>query len=67
MGMVIVAVVLAGTIMMLVSRCMWWATGRSAIWGLAAGLLLGLMAILGVVFFAWLITRHYWRPLDQIH
>jgi hypothetical protein len=55
------------TIVMLVTRFMWWATGRSAIWGLAAGLLLGLMTILGIVFFAWLITRRYWQPLDLIH
>jgi len=64
---VIIAVVLAGAIVMLVTRFMWWATGRSAIWGLAAGLLLGLMAIVGVVVFAWFITRYYWRPLDLIH
>jgi len=64
---IIIAVVLTGAIVMLVTWFMWWATGRSAIWGLAAGLLLGLMAIVGVVFFAWVITRHYWRPLDPIH
>jgi hypothetical protein len=64
---IIITVVLTGAIVMLVTCFMWRATGRSAIWGLAAGLLLGLMTILGVVFFAWLITRRYWRPLDLIH
>ena len=56
----------AGACTILVSLFMWWATKRSAIWGMAAGLLLGLMALIVVVFIAWLLARAAWGPLDQI-
>jgi hypothetical protein len=64
---IIIAVVLAGAIVMLVDVLHVVGDRSVRNLGLAAGLLLGLMATLGVVLFAWLITRHYWRPLDLIH
>ena len=63
----ILIVVAACGCIVLASRFMWWATKRSAVWALAAGLLLGLIAILGAVLIAWLMTRRYWGALDLLH
>ena len=36
---------------------MWWTTGRSAVWSMAAGIILGFLAIGGALIIAWLLTR----------
>jgi hypothetical protein len=67
MWIIVLIIVAAGACVMLVSVFMWWATERNAIWAIAAGVSLGLIAVAGAVFIAWLMTRHYWGPLDLIH
>ena len=53
-------VVSAAIVTALVSRFMWWACKRSAVWGMAAGALLALLALGGGVVIAWLMTRAWW-------
>lgn len=67
MWTILIVVAAACVCVVLASRFMWWATKRSAIWALAAGLLLGLIAILAAVLIAWVMTRRYWRGLDLVH
>ncbi len=50
-------VIAAVTCAILASRFMWWATKRSAVWAMAAGSLLALLALGGGVVFAWFYTR----------
>jgi hypothetical protein len=66
MLILILVITAAGVCILLVSVFMWWATKRNAMWAMAAGTLLGLMVIVGAVFIAWLMTRHYWGALDPI-
>jgi hypothetical protein len=54
----ILAVIAAGTCAILVSRFMWWGTKRSAVWAMAAGSLLAVLALGGGVAFAWFYTRY---------
>ena len=41
---------------MLVSRVMWRACGRSALWSMAAGAILAVLALGGAAVIAWLLT-----------
>ena len=50
----------AAIVTALVSRFMWWACKRSAVWGMAAGALLAVLALGGGVVIAWLLTRAFW-------
>lgn len=45
---------------LLVSRFMWWACRRSAVWSMAAGAFLALLALGGAVIIAWLLTRAWY-------
>jgi len=40
-----------------VSRFMWWACRRSAVWSMATGAILAVLALGGAVAIAWLLTR----------
>lgn len=53
---VLIAVV-AGAAAIGASWFMWRTTGRSAVWSMAAGIVLGLLAIGGALIIAWLLTR----------
>jgi hypothetical protein len=53
-------VVAVGLSTLLVSRFMWWACRRSAVWGMAAGALLAVLALGGGVLIAWLMTRAWY-------
>ena len=44
----------------LVSRFMWWACRRSAMWGMAAGAFLAVLALGGAVVIAWFLTRAWY-------
>ena len=44
-----------------VSPFMWWACKRSAVWSMAAGAILALLALGGAVAIAWLLTRAWYR------
>lgn len=57
-GMLVV--VSAAVAAALVSRFMWWACKRSAVWGMAAGALLAVLALGGAVIIAWLLTRAFY-------
>ena len=50
-------VIAAGIVTLLVARFMWWACQRSAMWAMAAGALLAVLALAGAVAIAWLLTR----------
>ena len=50
----------ATIVTLLVSRFMWWACRRSAIWGMAAGAFLAVLALGGAVVIAWLLTRAWY-------
>jgi uncharacterized protein (DUF2062 family) len=41
---------------------MWWATKRSAAWAMAAGSLMALIALVGAVLIAWVLTRATFGP-----
>ena len=56
----LLVVVSAAIVTALVSRFMWWACKRSAVWGMAAGALLAVLALGGGVVIAWLMTRAWW-------
>ena len=56
-ALILVAVGL-GTLV--VSRFMWWACRRSAMWGMAAGAFLAVLALGGAVVVAWLLTRAWY-------
>ena len=43
-----------------VSRFMWWACRRSAVWSMAAGAILAVLALGGAVVIAWLLTRAWY-------
>jgi len=43
-----------------VSRFMWWACRRSALWSMAAGVILAVLALGGAVAIAWLLTRAWY-------
>jgi heme/copper-type cytochrome/quinol oxidase subunit 4 len=66
MRTVTLAVAAASACTVLISLFMWWATKRSAIWGMAAGLLLGLVALIVVVLIALFMARAAWGTLDQV-
>jgi hypothetical protein len=53
-------VVSAALVTALVSRFMWWACRRSALWSMAAGAFLGVLALGGAVVIAWLLTRAWY-------
>jgi hypothetical protein len=61
MRLLLVAV-LAGACAMLASRFMWWATKRSTVWAMAAGVLLAVIVVGGAVAIAWAITRATYGP-----
>jgi hypothetical protein len=50
-------VVAAGLVTAAVSRFMWWACRRSPLWSMTAGAILALLALVGAVTIAWLMTR----------
>ena len=50
-------VVAATALTALVSRFMWWACRRSAVWSMAAGAILAVLALGGAVVIAWMLTR----------
>jgi hypothetical protein len=52
----------AGVCAATASWFMWWATKRSAVWAMAAGSLLALIALAGAVAIAWLLTRAAYGP-----
>ena len=52
--LIVLAVALAAAV---VSRFMWWACRRSALWSMAAGAILAVLALGGAVAIAWLLTR----------
>ncbi len=55
------AILAAVTIVtLLVSRFMWWSCRRSALWSMAAGALLAVLALGGAVVIAWLLTRAWY-------
>jgi hypothetical protein len=53
-------VVSAAVVTALVSRFMWWACRRSAVWSMAAGAFLAILALGGAVVIAWLLTRAWY-------
>jgi hypothetical protein len=53
-------VVVVGLSTLLVSRFMWWACRRSAVWSMAAGAFLAVLALGGAVVIAWLLTRAWY-------
>ena len=55
----ILVVLSAAAVTALVSRFMWWACRRSALWSMAAGALLAVLALGGAIVIAWLLTRAY--------
>jgi hypothetical protein len=56
----LLVVVSAALLTALVSCFMWWACRRSAIWSMAAGALLAVLALGGAVVIAWLLTRAWY-------
>jgi hypothetical protein len=56
----LLVVLAAGICTHLVSRFMWWACRRSGAWAMAAGALLGVLALGGAVVIAWLLTRAWY-------
>ena len=52
--------VVVGLSTLVVSRFMWWACRRSALWSMAAGALLAILALGGAVVIAWLLTRAWY-------
>jgi hypothetical protein len=56
--LIVLAAALAAAV---VSRFMWWACRRSAVWSMAAGAILALLALGGAVAIAWLLTRAGYR------
>ena len=59
-GILIIAT--AGLCALLASRFMWWATKRSAIWAMCAGVLLVVLVFAGAIIIAWLYTRAAYGP-----
>jgi hypothetical protein len=57
MRMPILVIAACGVCAVIASWFMWWATKRSAIGAMAAGVLLALIALGGAVVIAWLMTR----------
>jgi hypothetical protein len=53
----ILVVAAAGVCALLASCFMWWATKRSALWAMGAGVLLLVVVIAGAIVIAWLYTR----------
>lgn len=53
-------VVGAALLTAVVSRFMWWACRRSAVWSMAAGAILAVLALGGAVVIAWLMTRAWY-------
>jgi hypothetical protein len=53
-------VVGAALLTAVVSRFMWWACRRSAVWSMAAGAILAVLALGGAVVIAWLLTRAWY-------
>jgi hypothetical protein len=58
----ILAIAAAGLAAVAASWFMWWATKRSAAWAMAAGSLMALIALLGAVLIAWVLTRATFGP-----
>jgi hypothetical protein len=58
----LLVVVAAGVGAVLASWFMWWASRRSALWTMAAGLLLTVMVFAIAVIVAWLVTRALYGP-----
>jgi hypothetical protein len=56
----LLVVVSAAVVTALVSRFMWWACRRSALWAMAAGAFLAVLALGGAVVIAWLMTRAWY-------
>jgi hypothetical protein len=61
--MLVALLVIAGATLCaaLASYVMWWATGRSGGWSLAAGAVLVIAAFAGAVVIAWFMTRAFLR------
>jgi hypothetical protein len=53
-GLLIAVAAVLGTV--LASSFMWWATKRSALWAMAAGAILALVALAGALIIAWVMT-----------
>jgi hypothetical protein len=62
MLILLVVVLVAGLGAVLASWFMWWATQRSAVWMIAAGMLLTVLVFACVVVVAWLVTRSLYGP-----
>ena len=56
----LMVVVGAALCTLLVSRFMWWACRRSALWSMAAGAILAALALGGAVVIAWLMTKAWY-------
>jgi hypothetical protein len=52
----LLVIVAAGVCALLASRFMWWATSRSPMWAMAAGVLLLFAILAGAIIIAWLFT-----------
>jgi hypothetical protein len=58
----LLVVIAAGVCAILASRFMWWATSRSPLWAMAAGVLLLFAIIAGAVVIAWWFTIAEYGP-----
>ena len=58
----LLVVVAAGVCALLASRFMWWATSRSPMWAMAAGILLLFAILAGAIIIAWLFTIGEYGP-----
>jgi hypothetical protein len=56
----LLVVLAAALVTAAVSRFMWWACRRSALWSMAAGVILAVLALGGAVAIAWLLTRAWY-------
>jgi hypothetical protein len=52
----VMVIIAAAVCALLASRFMWWATSRSPVWAMAAGVLLLFGIIAGAIILAWLFT-----------
>jgi len=57
----VMVVVAAGVGAILASRFLWWATSRSPVWAMAAGVLLLFGIVGGAILIAWLLTNAAFR------
>jgi hypothetical protein len=58
----VLVIVAAGVCALVASRFMWWATSRSPMWAMAAGVLLLFAILAGAIIIAWLFTAAEYGP-----